>query len=187
LARKCRNPAAIAQDHRKRIKSFRLAWCITERKIPVSSCWNLHRGLRLTSNVRSLQETHAQCELAVMRKAMHAAEEMQSPVLRCCAAARSKVNWFVGADHSVGRGCRTHRGLSVLRRPTHGFFGHRPSRARSFSRGAYALGIGCTSRASAACEPRVAASREAVAYCGMRKAALLQHPGLAEVVREVQA
>jgi hypothetical protein len=137
--------------------------------------------------VRFLQEAHAQCELAVMCKAMHAAEGVQSLVLRCCAAARSKVSWFVGADRSVGRGCRTHRGLSVLRRPAHGFFAHRPSRARSFSRGACALGVGCTSRASAACEPRVAASREAVAYCGMRKAALLQHPGLAEVVRKVQA
>jgi hypothetical protein len=145
------------------------------------------RWLRLTSNVRFLQETHAQCELAVMRKAMHAAEEVQSPVLRCCAAARSKVSWFVGADHSVGRGCQAHRGLSVLRRPAHGFFVHKPSRARSFSRGACALGIGCTSRASAACEARAAASREAVAYCGMRRAALLQHSGLAEVARKVQA
>jgi hypothetical protein len=143
--------------------------------------------MRLTSNVRFLQETHAQCELAVMRKAMHAAEEVQSPALRCCAAARSKVNWFVGADHSVGKGCRAYRGLSVLRRPAHGFFGHRPLRARSFSRGACALGVGCTSRASAACGSRVAASREAVAYCGMRRATFLQHSGLAEVVREVQA
>jgi hypothetical protein len=146
-----------------------------------------HRRSRLSSNVRFLQETHAQCDLAVMCKAMHAAEEVQSHVLRCCAAAQSKVNWFVGADHSVGKGCRAYRGLSVLRRPAHGFFAHRPLRARSLSRGACALGVGCTSRASAACEPRVAASREAVAYCGMRRAALLQHSGLAEVAREVQA
>jgi hypothetical protein len=62
------------------------------------------RRLRLTSNVRFLQETRAQCELAVMRKAMHAAEEVQSPVLRCCAAAGSKVNWFVVAEQSCGHG-----------------------------------------------------------------------------------
>jgi hypothetical protein len=74
-------------------------WHLVHSQPCAASHW-----MRLTSNVRSLLETHLQFELAVMRKAMHAAEEMQSPALHCCAVARSKVNWFVVAEHSCGHG-----------------------------------------------------------------------------------
>jgi hypothetical protein len=56
------------------------------------------------NKVRSLLGTDVQCELAVMRKAMHATEEVQSPLCNCCESARSAVNWFVVVEHSRGYG-----------------------------------------------------------------------------------
>jgi hypothetical protein len=131
----------------------------------------LCRGLRLTSNVRPLGEGKARSRLkqhgsVLASPQTHVAVLSQAPVR----PARRTTCWAIGImgcpsfggqrTHGASRtrstdisssiesafiGGKSRRRLSVLRRPAHGFFAHRRSRARSFSRGACTLGIGCTS------------------------------------------
>jgi hypothetical protein len=117
-----------------------------------------------------------------MRKAIRVAEEVLSPASqRLC---RSIGIELVGVvEHSRGDGLP---GASRAVRPAAAsapvLRAQALAREVILSRGACALGTGCTSRAWATCGARVAASREAAAYCGMRSTALLPHLGLAEVI-----